>query len=139
MRTRTASTATERRTSSITTSHLLRERGQIARVLTLGIAFAGGSSVNRSRTLREPSAYTDDQRLAAAELFERMEPTAGPHARHLGPSRELSGVEGASVQLSLDPAREAGHRLDPVVDAVIARFGPGAVTWAPLVHRRHSA
>ncbi|MGW2352510.1 DinB/UmuC family translesion DNA polymerase [Actinacidiphila glaucinigra] len=120
-------------------AHQLRERGQVARVLTLGIAFAGGSSVSRSRTLREPSAYTDDLRLAAAELFERM---GLQRARVRGVSvraEQLSGAEGASVQLSLDLEREAGHRLDPVVDQVIARFGPGAVTWAPLAHRRRSA
>ncbi|MFD8079280.1 hypothetical protein ACFV3E_42420 [Streptomyces sp. NPDC059718] len=120
-------------------AHQLRERGQVARVLTLGVAFAGGSSVSRSRTLREATAYSDDLRLAAAQLFERL---GLQRARVRGISvraEQLSGAEGASVQLSLDPEREAGHRLDPVVDQVIARFGPGALTWAPLAHRRRSA
>ncbi|MYX37032.1 MULTISPECIES: hypothetical protein [unclassified Streptomyces] len=125
--------------AAVDVAHQLRERGQVARVLTLGIAFAGGSSVSRSRTLHEPSAYTDDLRLAAADLFERMG-CSGPGLRGIPVCAEqLSDAERAAVQLSLDPEREAGHRLDPVVDQVIARFGPGALTWAPLAHRRHSA
>ncbi|MET9878556.1 hypothetical protein ABZZ36_28565 [Actinacidiphila glaucinigra] len=120
-------------------AYQLRERGQVARVLTLGVALAGGSSVSRSRTLREPSAYTDDLRSAAAQLFERM---GLQRARVRGISirvEQLSGSEAASVQLSLDAEREAGHLLDPVVDQLNARFGPGTVTWAPLAHRRRSA
>ncbi|WP_431969378.1 hypothetical protein [Actinacidiphila sp. bgisy160] len=75
-------------------AHQLRERDQVARVLTVGIAFAGGSSVSRSRTLREPSAYTDDLRIAALELFERM---GLQRARVRGISvraEQLSGAEG---------------------------------------------
>ncbi|MFF3256798.1 hypothetical protein ACFYWP_38835 [Actinacidiphila glaucinigra] len=120
-------------------AHQLRERGQAARVVTLGISFAGGSSVTRSRTLSEGTAYTDDLRSAAAQLFERM---GLQRARVRGISvrvEQLSGSESASVQLSLDAEREAGHLLDPVVDQLNARFGPGTVTWAPLAHRRRSA
>ncbi|MEU1621451.1 hypothetical protein ABZ479_29640 [Streptomyces sp. NPDC005722] len=120
-------------------AHQLRERGQVARVLTLGVGFAGGSSVNRSLTLREATAFTDDLRSAATQLFERM---GLQRARVRGISvraERLGGAEAASVQLSLDAEREAGHLLDPVVDQLNARFGPGTVTWAPLAHRWRSA
>ncbi|WP_326581659.1 hypothetical protein OIE69_43590 (plasmid) [Actinacidiphila glaucinigra] len=120
-------------------AHQLREREQVARVLTLGVAFAGGSSVNRSRTLTEATAYTDDLRAVAVEVFERM---GLQRARVRGVSvrvEQLTSADDAPMQLSLDPQRENGHRLDPVVDAVNARFGPGTVTWAPLAHRRRSA
>ncbi|SNT34670.1 DNA polymerase Y family protein [Actinacidiphila glaucinigra] len=125
--------------AAVDVAHQLRERGQVAGVLTLGISFVGGSSVTRSRTLCEATAYTDDLRAAAAELFQRL---GLQRARIRGiavRAEQLSSAEAASVQLSLDPQREASHRLDPVVDQVNARFGPGTVTWAPLAHRRHSA
>lgn len=117
----------------------LRERGQAARVISLGVSFAGGSSVTRSRTMPAPSAYTDDLRAVAEDLFQRM---ALERARVHGVSvraEQLVDTDDAPLQLSLDPQREAGHRLDPIVDAVNARFGPGTVTWAPLAHRRRSA
>ncbi|MFF7216887.1 hypothetical protein ACFZAU_41315 [Streptomyces sp. NPDC008238] len=120
-------------------AHLLRGRGQIAGVLTLGISLAGGGGVTRSRTLWEPTAYTDDLRGAAAELFQRL---GLQRARVRGVSvraEQLSGAEVASVQLSLDDEHETGHRLDPVIDQLNARFGPGTVTWAPLAHRRRTA
>ncbi|MEU6346252.1 DUF6233 domain-containing protein [Streptomyces sp. NPDC046977] len=49
----------------------LRERGQVARTLTLGIALAD-SSISRSRTLHKASAYIGDVMSAAVDLFQRM-------------------------------------------------------------------
>ncbi|WP_431964882.1 hypothetical protein [Actinacidiphila sp. bgisy160] len=51
----------------------------------------------------------------------------------------LKDAAGAPQQPSLNAARENSRRLDPVVDRVHARFGPGTVTRGTLAHRRHSA
>ncbi|WP_326569911.1 hypothetical protein OIE69_42940 [Actinacidiphila glaucinigra] len=117
----------------------LRERRQVARGIALGVSFAGGSSVSRSRTLSEPSAFTDDLRDAAMAVFERL---GLERARVRGVSvrlEHLVDAAGAPQQLSLDAGRENSRRLDPVVDRVNARFGPGAVTRGALAHRRRSA
>ncbi|MDX2709576.1 hypothetical protein PV350_43170 [Streptomyces sp. PA03-6a] len=47
---------------------------------------------------------------------------------------------GTPQQLSLDPGQEnSRRRLDPVVDRVNARSGPGTVTRGTLAPRRRSA
>lgn len=108
-------------------AHRLRERGKVAGVLTSGISFVGGSSVTRSRMLLEATAYTDDPRIAAAELIQRP---GLQRARVRGiaiRAGRLSGAEAASVQLGIDAEHEAGHRLDPVVE----QLGPGTSPGRP--------
>ncbi|WP_406274848.1 hypothetical protein OH779_40310 [Actinacidiphila glaucinigra] len=120
-------------------AHQLRERRQVAQSLTLGVSFSGGSSVSRSRTLAKPSAFTDDLRDAAIAVFERL---GLERARVRGVSVRLEHLideAGTAQQLSLDPGRENSRRLDPVVDRLNARFGPGTVTRGTLAPGRHSA
>ncbi|MET9881157.1 hypothetical protein ABZZ36_42275 [Actinacidiphila glaucinigra] len=105
--------------------------------MSVEVSFSGGSSVSRSRTLAEPSAFTDDLRDAAMAVFERL---GLERARVRGVSvrlQPLVDAAGATQQLSLDASRENSRRLDPVVDRLNARFGPGTVTRGTFAHRRH--
>jgi hypothetical protein len=84
----------------------------------------------------EPTAYTDDLRKTSLTIFERL---GLQRARVRGVSvrlEELAGAAAAAEQISLDREKENGRRLDPVVDRLNQRFGPGTVTRGSLAHRR---
>ncbi|MGW1728014.1 DinB/UmuC family translesion DNA polymerase [Streptomyces sp. NPDC002306] len=48
----------------------LRRRGQAARGWSLALIFVGGSSWERTRRLKEPSAHDDDLRMLAYQLMD---------------------------------------------------------------------
>ncbi|WP_405736430.1 hypothetical protein OG607_44930 [Streptomyces sp. NBC_01537] len=61
---------TELLNAAVAAGDRLRRRHQVAHSLTLGIAFADGSRIERTRTLREPTAHTADLRTLAFAVFD---------------------------------------------------------------------
>ncbi|MFD7978778.1 hypothetical protein [Streptomyces sp. NPDC059071] len=102
----------------------IRGRDQIAQALTLAVRFADGSRIERSRRLPAPSAHTDDLRTALWQIWDGL---AFQRARVRGlvlTAEELAPAEsGPGTQLSLDPAQEARHQVEPVLDQINAKFG----------------
>ncbi len=104
----------------------LRRAGLKARTVTLKLRTGDFATRTRSATLTDPTDLTDDIRAAAADLLETW------LAERRGPLRLLgTGVShlAAGGQLGLfdQPRRERQHRLDRTMDAIVDRFGAGAV------------
>ncbi|OKJ48629.1 hypothetical protein AMK27_38330 [Streptomyces sp. CB02009] len=102
----------------------IRARGQTARGLTLAVRLAGGGTAERTKRLPQPSAHTEDLRTGTLRLLDAM---AFQRARirclTLTAEDLRPAEEGPGTQLSLDHAREARLRLEPVIDKLNARFG----------------
>ncbi|MFE1383520.1 hypothetical protein ACFW6S_31695 [Streptomyces sp. NPDC058740] len=107
-----------------TLAERIRGRDQIARALTLSVQLADGARVERTRTLPAPSAHTDDLRTALWRIWDAM---AFQRARVRGlrlVAEDLRPADtGPGTQLSLDPEREARHRVEPVLDHINAKWG----------------
>jgi DNA polymerase-4 len=129
---------TELLDAAVAVGDRLRRRHQVARSLTVGVAFADGSRIERSRTLREATAHTADLRTVATSMFNAL---GLQRARVRGltlRAEQLADAAGAPQQITLDHARENQLRLEPVIDNLNARFGQHAVVPASLVFR-HTA
>ncbi|MFF5428111.1 MULTISPECIES: hypothetical protein [Streptomyces] len=112
----------------VTLAERLRAREQVAGALSLSVRLAGGGSVDKTRRLPAPSHHTDDLRTALWRIWDAL---AFQRARIRGltlTAEDLtSDGTGPGTQLSLDPAREARHRVEPVLDAINAKYGRAAV------------
>ncbi|KUL62808.1 DNA polymerase Y family protein [Streptomyces sp. NRRL S-1521] len=98
----------------------LRSRGQAATSVTLLLRFAGGSDLSKTRRLPEPSAHTEDLRDACHRILRQ-------HGLQRGRVRRITVIAedllpDAPTQISLDPAREARLRAEPVMDRLAERF-----------------
>ncbi|MFI6295257.1 DNA polymerase IV [Nonomuraea sp. NPDC050790] len=114
----------------------MRKSGHVGRTVSVKLRRADFSTINRSRTLREPTDVAQEIYATACELFtaaglERVRlRLVGVRMENLGPA------ETASRQLSLG-ARETGWReAEQAMDKAIRRFGPDAVLPASLVRGR---
>ncbi|MFB7395182.1 hypothetical protein [Streptomyces sp. NPDC056191] len=102
----------------------IRGRGQIARGLTLAVRLAGGGATERTRRLPQPSAHTEDLRTGTLRLLDAMAFQRARIRRLTLTAEDLRPAEqGPGTQLSLDHAREARLRLEPVIDKLNARYG----------------
>jgi DNA polymerase-4 len=127
---------TELLDAAVAAGDRLRRRHQVARSITLGVAFADGSRIERTRTLREPTAHTADLRTVAFAVFDSL---GLQRARVRGLTlRTEQLTAGAPQQITLDHGRENRLLLEPVVDRLNKRFGQHAVVPARLAFR-HSA
>ncbi|MCU1352867.1 MAG: dinB [Acidimicrobiales bacterium] len=108
----------------------LRRHGLAGRTVTIKVRFGDFRTITRSATLPGPIDSSNTIGRAARTLLDGVDPTPG--VRLLGVSvSQLS--EGGTRQLTLDEA--AGPNWDgaeQAVDAIRARFGPGAVVPATL-------
>ncbi|MEU3629130.1 DNA polymerase Y family protein [Streptomyces fradiae] len=108
----------------VTLAERLRARRQIARALTLNVRFAGGTGVEKTRRLAAASAHTDDLRTALWQIWDAMAYQRARIRRLILTAEDLAPAEtGPGTQLSLDPAREARHRVEPLLDAINRRYG----------------
>jgi DNA polymerase-4 len=127
----------------------LRAAQATARTVQLKVRFGDFTTITRSRTLPEPTDLAADVGRVARELLAKLD--VGPGVRLLGISAQqlvraerptdgqgtLFGVDdqpggssgGASPEGEPPPAPDPGRQaaLERSVDAVRARFGPGAV------------
>jgi DNA polymerase-4 len=115
----------------------LRRRRQITHSLALGVALVDGSTLTRTRRLREPTAHTEDLRTGAFQVFEAL---GLQRARIRGvtlTAERLAPAGSAGGQISLDRSRESRLHAEHVVDALNRRFGAGTVGPATLARRTH--
>ncbi|MFG3348635.1 hypothetical protein ACGF1Z_26690 [Streptomyces sp. NPDC048018] len=112
----------------VTLAERLRAREQIARGLTLTVRLADGARVEKTRRLAAPSAHTDDLRTVLWQIWDAMAYQRARIRRLVLTAEDLASSEsGPGTQLSLDPAREARRRVEPVLDAINARYGRALV------------
>ncbi|MGW1886343.1 DinB/UmuC family translesion DNA polymerase [Streptomyces sp. NPDC001970] len=105
---------------------LMRSRRQAARSLTVAVRLADRQEISRSRRLASVSAHTDDLRQVVSGVLDGFG-LQRARIRRVALTAEVVDAVHASTQLTLDQGREAQLRMEPVVDALNARFGPGTV------------
>ncbi|MHB9849105.1 DNA polymerase Y family protein [Streptomyces krungchingensis] len=115
----------------------LRGRAQAARALTLTLKFAGGSSWEKTRRLREPSAHDDDLRHLAYQLIDAAGLQRGRLTGLALKAEDLADADQVAEQISLDTAREARLVAETAIDRVRDKFGPRVIGPA-AVYRRAS-
>ncbi|MFJ6354831.1 hypothetical protein ACIQKB_35910 [Streptomyces sp. NPDC092046] len=102
----------------------IRGREQTARALTLSVRLAGGSRTERTRRLPARSAHTDDLRTTLWQIWDGF---AFERARIRGLTLTADDLTpaatGPGTQLSMDPAREARHQVESVLDQINQKFG----------------
>ncbi|MFC4607307.1 hypothetical protein ACFO9E_05670 [Streptomyces maoxianensis] len=108
---------------------LLRSRRQAARALTLVVRLADGQDVTKFRSLPAASAHTDDLRQTVSSVLDGFG-LQRARIRRVALTAQVVDAVHAHTQLTLDQGREARLRVEPVMDALNARFGPGTVGLA---------
>ncbi|GAB7109625.1 hypothetical protein JCM4814A_79400 [Streptomyces phaeofaciens JCM 4814] len=114
---------------------MLRHRGQAARVLTLILQFAGNTTWEKTRRLKEPSAHDEDLRLLAYRLMDAAALQRGRLTGLALKAEDLIDADRVARQISLDDAREARLVAEAAVDRVRDRFGPGVIGPAAVFRR----
>ncbi|MGW7385474.1 DinB/UmuC family translesion DNA polymerase [Streptomyces sp. NPDC054794] len=103
---------------------LLRNRDQAARALTLTLRFAGGTSWEKTRRLREASAHDEDLRSLAYQLMDAAGLQRGRLTGLALKGEDLIDAGQVAEQISLDQAREARLVAEAAIDRIRAKFGP---------------
>ncbi|MGP4052963.1 DNA polymerase Y family protein [Streptomyces sp. 2A115] len=113
----------------------LRQRGQVARALTLMLRFAGGTAWEKTRRLPEASAHDDDLRTLAYRLIDAAGLQRGRLTGLVLKGEDLVDADQVAQQISLDQARENRLVAEAVSDRIREKFGPGAIRpAATLLH-----
>ncbi|GAA3897502.1 hypothetical protein GCM10022244_04740 [Streptomyces gulbargensis] len=102
----------------------LRARDQVAGGLSLSVRLAGGGTVEKTRRLPAASHHTDELRTVLWQIWDAL---AFRRARTRALTLTAEDLTPAGAELSVDPAREARHRVEPVPDRVQAKFGRAGV------------
>ncbi|MGX1913644.1 DNA polymerase Y family protein [Streptomyces phaeochromogenes] len=108
-------------------AHQLRQRGQVARGLTLTLRFAGGASWEKTRRMPEASAHDDDLRTLAYRIVDAAGLQRGRLTGLVLKGEDLVAADQVAQQISLDQAREDRLVAEVVSDRIRAKFGPGAI------------
>jgi DNA polymerase-4 len=110
----------------------LRRAGQAGRTVAIKVRLSDFRTLNRSRTLPEPTDVTREIFACAWALFEALSP--GDRVRLLGVRVEgLGEAGGAPRQLALDEREHGWRDAEVAVDAATARFGASMVRPASLL------
>ncbi|WP_043638674.1 DNA polymerase IV [Nonomuraea candida] len=111
----------------------MRKAGHVGRTVSVKLRRADFTTINRSRTLREPTDVAQVIYATACELFEaaglqrvRLR-LVGVRMENLRPAGE------ATRQLSLGEKETGWREAEQAMDKAIRRFGPDAVLPASLV------
>lgn len=121
-----------------------RGAGRVGRTVALTVRFSDFTTVNRSRTLAEPTDVTQDLYGAAVSLLDTLLDTLAPRR----PAVRLVGVrleglrrvrDGDSRQLALGERDPGWPDADRAVDRAADRFGSAAVRRASLLTPADSA
>ncbi|MEV0228959.1 DNA polymerase IV [Nonomuraea sp. NPDC050786] len=111
----------------------MRKGGHVGRTVSVKLRRADFTTINRSRTLREPTDVAQVIYVTACELFEaaglqrvRLR-LVGVRMENLRPAGE------ATRQLSLGERETGWREAEQAMDRAIRRFGPDAVVPASLV------
>ncbi|NUR93068.1 MAG: DNA polymerase IV [Nonomuraea sp.] len=114
----------------------MRKAGYVGRTVSVKLRRADFTTINRSRTLREPTDVAQEIYATACELYaaaglERI------RLRLVGVRMEnLRAAEESSRQLSLGERETGWREAEQAMDRAIRRFGPDAVVPASLVRGR---
>ncbi|MFD9007055.1 hypothetical protein ACFV0T_40030 [Streptomyces sp. NPDC059582] len=114
----------------------LRRRGQAARGLSLTLTFAGGSSWERARRLKEPSEHDDDLRALAYQLMDGAGLQRGRLTGLVLKGEDLAYAGHVAQQISLDNVREARLVAEAAVDRIRDKFGVGVIGPAAVASVR---
>jgi DNA polymerase-4 len=111
----------------------MRKAGHVGRTVSVKLRRADFTTINRSRTLREPTDVAQVIYATACELFE----AAGldrVRLRLVGVRMEnLRPADEATRQLALGEKETGWREAEQAMDKAIRRFGPDAVLPASLV------
>ncbi|MGW6454831.1 DNA polymerase Y family protein [Streptomyces sp. NPDC055078] len=105
---------------------LIRSRRQAARSVTVVVRTADQRDLTRTRRLPANSAHTDDLRQTVYAVLDGFG-LQRARMRRITLVAEAVDAAQAPTQLTLDHRREARLRMEPVVDALNVRYGPGTV------------
>ncbi|GAA3086343.1 hypothetical protein GCM10020000_86240 [Streptomyces olivoverticillatus] len=108
----------------------LRSRRQVARAVTLVVGFAGDGQVTRSRTLREPSAHTENLRAVLHDAFDSLALQRARVRSVAARAEDLCSADASAEQVTFDTARENRLLVEPVIDRLNQRYGRGTVAPA---------
>lgn len=110
----------------------LRASGQAGRTVAIKVRFADFRTVNRSRTLANPTDVAREVFVTAWELYRALAPRAS--VRLVGVRVEgLTEAGGGSHQPVLGEPEHGWREAEAAADAATARFGPAAVRPATLL------
>ncbi|MPZ28606.1 MAG: DNA polymerase IV [Micromonosporaceae bacterium] len=114
------------------TAGRLRASGQVGRTVAIKIRLADFRTVNRSRTLPNPTDVAREIFATAWSLFRALAPAdpirlVGVRVEGLGPA------DGAAQQPALGAPAHGWRDAETAADAAAARFGPAAVRPASLL------
>ena len=113
----------------------LRAADKIGRTVAIAIRWSDFTTINRSRTLPEPTDVTDDIYRTALQLLDALGPRrlavrlVGVRVEGLRPRTSLGGR-----QLVLGERDPGWPEADRAVDRATGRFGSSAVRRASLLH-----
>ncbi len=109
------------------TARRLRAAGMRSRGLTLKIRFGNYETITRSRTFRDATDATDELWREAKAGFDAWADASFRPVRLIGVS--AGHLERADAQLGLfpDARRERSSAVDRATDAIVAKFGSGAI------------
>ncbi|MCQ1579252.1 DNA polymerase Y family protein [Streptomyces parvus] len=110
----------------------LRSRDQAARTVTVSLRTADRRDLVKTRTLSAASAHTDDLRQAVYTILDGFE-LQRARIRRISVAAEAVDSAQAPMQLTFDPVREARVRVEPVLDALNQRYGPGTIGPAAAI------
>ncbi len=116
-------------------AHRMRAARYVGRTVTLTLRFADFRTVQRSLTLAAPTDVTSELHSAALKLYRALR-LERPRIRRVGVRVEkLVDVDRAWSQPALDEPERGWREAERAADAVVARFGPDAVSRATLTRR----
>lgn len=104
----------------------LRRHQLQARAVTVKIRFGDFQTITRTCTLDEPTDATDDIWRAARQLFDVWASSSFVPVRLIGVTAKELGT-GGQMNLFAQPAIERRRQVDCATDAIVARFGKGAI------------
>jgi len=114
------------------TAARLRRGDQTGRTVAIKVRLADFRTLNRSRTLAVPTDVAREVFETAWALFEALRP--GDRIRLVGVRVEgLVAAEGSPRQLTLGAPERGWREAEQAADAVVSRFGHGAVRPASLL------
>jgi DNA polymerase IV len=113
----------------------LRNAALVGRTVSVKIRFADFRTINRSRTLREPTDVAQQVYRTARELYDGLGLDRA-RLRLVGVRVEgLVAADGQAHQLALGERSKGWRDAEQAVDRAALRFGSGAVRPASLVDR----
>jgi DNA polymerase-4 len=105
----------------------LRKHHLKAGGVTVKIRFGEFQTITRSRALDEPTDRTDLLWQTTRDVFNTWAESAFQSVRLIGMAARSLSSSGEQLPLFADPQNEKHQRLDKTVDAIVDRFGSGAM------------